>query len=108
MRQNMIKLTEDAAKQISQQIKASGDEADPLRVAVTQHAKHEGFQYLMGFDKQNENDSLYDIHGIQIIIHNDLLDIINGMEIDFVEIEGEENQFIFKNPNDPTYKASSE
>ncbi|HHA18882.1 MAG TPA: iron-sulfur cluster assembly accessory protein [Methylophaga sp.] len=104
----MIKLTEDAAKQITAQIKASGTETDPLRIAVTQHASHKGFQYLMGFDKQSDNDSLYDVRGIKIIIHNDLLDIVNGMEVDFVEIDGEENQFIFKNPNDPNYKAATE
>lgn len=104
----MIKLTEDAANKISAQIKESGGEADPLRVAITQHEKHKGFQYLMGFDKQGENDSLYDIRGIKIIVKNDLLDIVNGMEIDFVEIEGEESQFIFKNPNDPTYQAPTE
>lgn len=104
----MIKLTEDAARQITAQVKASGSETDPLRVAVTQHASHKGFQYLMGFDKQTDHDSLYDIRGIKIIIHNDLLDIVNGMEVDFVEVDGEENQFIFKNPNDPNYKAPTE
>ena len=104
----MIKLTEDAANQITTQIKASGDEAEPLRLAVTQHANHKGFQYLMGFDKQTDNDSVYDVRGIKLIVHNDLLDLVNGMEIDFVEIEGEDNQFIFKNPNDPTYKAPTE
>jgi len=104
----MIKLTEDAAEQITAQIKTSGGEADPLRIAVTQHASNKGFQYLMGFDKQNDNDSLYDVRGIKIIVHNDLLDIINGMEVDYVEIEGEDNQFIFKNPNDPNYKAPTD
>jgi len=104
----MIKLTEDAANQITTQIKASGDEAEPLRLAVTQHANHKGFQYLMGFDKQTDNDSVYDVRDIKLIVHNDLLDLVNGMEIDFVEIEGEDNQFIFKNPNDPTYKAPTE
>ncbi len=104
----MIKLTEDAANQILAQIKASGDETDPLRIAITQHAKHKGFQYLMGFDQQKDNDSLYDIRGIQVIVNNDLLDILNGTEVDYVEIEGEESQFIFKNPNDPTYKAPTE
>lgn len=104
----MIKLTEGAANQISTQIKNSGSEADPLRVAVTQHANHKGFQYLMGFDKKTDNDTLYDVRGIQLIVHNDLLDLINGMEIDFVEIEGEDSQFIFKNPNDPTYKEPTE
>jgi len=104
----MIKLTEDAANQITAQIKAGGDEAEPLRVAVTQHANHKGFQYLMGFDKQTDNDSVYDVRGIKLIVHNDLLDLVNGMEIDFVEIEGEDNQFIFKNPNDPTYKVPTE
>ncbi len=104
----MIKLTEDAANQINAQIKASGGEADPLRVAVTQHTSTKGFQYLMGFDKQTDNDSLYEIRGIKVIINNDLLDVVNGMEIDFLEIEGEDNQFIFKNPNDPNYKAPTE
>ncbi len=104
----MIKLTEDAAKQITAQIKASSGETDPLRISVTKHTKHKGFQYLMGFDKQTENDSLYEIRGVKIIVHNDLLDITNGMEVDFVEVDGEDNQFIFKNPNDPTYKAPTE
>ncbi len=103
----MIKLTEDAANQITAQIKTGG-ETDPLRIAVTKHAKTDGFQYLMGFDKQSENDSIYEIRGINIIIHNDLLDVVNGMEVDFVEIEGEDSQFIFKNPNDPNYKAPTE
>lgn len=104
----MIKLTEDAARQINAQIKASGGEVDPLRIAVTQHASHKGFQYLMGFDHKSDNDSLYEVRGIKLIVHTDLLDVVNGMEIDFVEIEGEDNQFIFKNPNDPTYKAPTE
>ncbi|MCU7836342.1 MAG: iron-sulfur cluster assembly accessory protein [gamma proteobacterium symbiont of Taylorina sp.] len=99
----MIKLTEDAA----QQINTSGSES-PLRIAVTQHANNKGFQYLMGFDEQKDDDSLYDIRGVKILIANDLLDILNGMEIDFVEIDGEDKQFIFKNPNDPNYKAPAE
>ncbi len=103
----MIKLTEDAAQKIASQISAS-NEKDPLRIAVTQHSKHKGFQYLMGFDKKTDNDNLYDVRGVQIIVNNDLADIINGMEVDFVEVEGEESQFIFKNPNDPTYKAPTE
>jgi len=104
----MIKLTEDAANQIMAQIKASGSEAEPLRIAVTKHANSKGFQYLMGFDTQNENDSLYEVRGVKLLVANDLLDVMNGMEIDYVEIEGEDSQFIFKNPNDPNYKAPTE
>ena len=104
----MIKLTEDAANQILEQIKASGSEPEPLRIAVTKHAKTQGFQYLMGFDTQKEDDSLYEVRGIKLIVNNDQLDVVNGMEIDFVEIEGEDKQFIFKNPNDPNYKSPVE
>lgn len=105
----MIKLTEDAAKQISTQIEASGGAADPLRIAVTKHEKFTGFQYLMGFDKKNDDDTLYEVRGISLIVKNDFADVVNGMEIDFVEVEGEEkSQFIFKNPNDPTYKAPTD
>ena len=103
----MIKLTEDAANQILEQIKTSG-ETDPLRIAITKHTSGTGFQYLMGFDSQKENDSLYESRGVKLIINNDILDVTNGMEIDFVEVEGEDNQFIFKNPNDPNYKAPTE
>ena len=99
----MIKLTEDAANQILEQIKASGGNDDPLRIAVTKHANVNGFQYLMGFDTQKENDSLYEIRGVKLVVNNDILDVVNGMEIDFVEVEGEDKQFIFKNPNDPNY-----
>lgn len=103
----MIKLTEDAANQILEQIKASG-ENDPLRIAVTTHSNTKGFQYLMGFDSQKENDSLYETRGVKLIVNNDILDVVNGMEIDYVEVEGENNQFIFKNPNDPNYKSPTE
>jgi len=103
----MIKLTEDAANQIMAQIKASGSK-DPLRIAVTKHTNNQGFQYLMGFDSQQESDSLYEVRGIKLLVNNDLLDVVNGMEIDFVEIEGEDKQFIFKNPNDPNYKIPTE
>ncbi len=103
----MIKLTEDAANQIMAQIKDSGSE-DPLRIAVTKHTNNQGFQYLMGFDRQQESDSLYEIRGVKLLVNNDLLDVVNGMEIDYVEIEGEDKQFIFKNPNDPNYKIPTE
>lgn len=99
----MIKLTETAAAQI----KSSGTDS-PLRIAITQHSNHKGFQYLMGFDEQKEDDSLYEVRGIQLLVNNDQLDILNGMEIDFVEIEDENKQFIFKNPNDSHYKAATE
>ena len=99
----MIKLTEDAAAQI----KSSGSDS-PMRISVTQHAKHNGFQYLMGFDEQKEDDSLYEVRDVKIIVNNDLLDILNGMEVDFVEIEDENKQFIFKNPNDPNFKSPTE
>ncbi|MDX2506638.1 MAG: iron-sulfur cluster assembly accessory protein [Gammaproteobacteria bacterium] len=104
----MIKLTEDAANQIMAQIKASGSEHETLRIAVTKHDKSIGFQYLMGFDTQKEGDSLYEVRGVKLLVNNDLLDVMNGMEIDFVEIEGEDWQFIFKNPNDPNYKSPVE
>ena len=104
----MIKLTEDAAKQIMTQIKDSGSKDESLRIAVTKHANSKGFQYLMGFDTQKEGDSLYEVRGVKLLVANDLLDVMNGMEIDFVEIEGEKRQFIFKNPNDPNYKSPEE
>jgi len=106
----MIRLTEDAANQITAQIKASGDETDPLRIAVTKHEKFKGFQYLMGFDKANDNDSVFEVRGVNMVVNKDISDVLNGMEIDYVEVEGkdEESQFIFKNPNDPTYKAPTE
>jgi iron-sulfur cluster assembly protein len=103
----MIKLTEDAANQILQQAKQSGVTDDPLRIAVRQ-GKTSGFQYLMGFDEFKEGDNQFEVRGVKLVIADNDAQLVTNMEVDYVEIEGENKEFIFKNPNDPNYKPPGE
>ena len=103
----MIKLTEDAAKQILIQAKQSGAIDEPLRIAVRQGNSGD-FQYLMGFDEVKEGDNQFEARGVKLVIAENDVPLVSNMEVDYVEIEGEEKEFIFKNPNDPNYKPPTE
>ncbi len=57
-----------------------------------------GLSYILGFDKPEENDQLFDFEGLQILINKAHAMYLAGMEIDF--LNGLQNRgFIFNNPN---------
>lgn len=103
----MIKLTEDAARQILLQAKQSEAADEPLRISIRQ-GKSGGFQYLMGFDEVKEGDNQFEVRGVKLVIAENDTPLVSNMEVDYVEIEGKNKEFIFKNPNDPNYKPPSE
>jgi len=98
----MITVTETA----NDQIEISRSEANlpdlPLRIEI-QVQKDGSFHYIMGFDDNiNAGDSK--VEGSNIIYNEASKPLIEGMTLDFVELDGK-NQFIFLNPNDPNYRA---
>jgi len=98
----MISITPEAAAQIRTSAKEQHLEGLPLRVAA-QRLPDGKFHYAMGFDEADPaKDTTYHIEGVDVVISSISLDLIKGMTIDFVEIDGEK-QFIFLNPNDPNY-----
>ena len=60
-----------------------------------------GMSYLLGFDKKEDGDQLYDIQGISVIVKDSHSIYLMGMEVNF-EDGLNARGFTFKNPNAST------
>lgn len=103
----MINVSESAHKQIKEA--ASRDEMKglALRLAVRQDESG-SFEYGIGFDEIKDNDIRIEQDGITLIIAPAFKDVLEGMTVDYVEIEPGKFHFIFINPNDPNHVAPDE
>ena len=101
----MIKLTTAAAKQIQYSAEQSTTPLIPLRIAIKEQDDG-SFHYGMGFDEQRlPGDVFVNIDQISLVISEKSKTLAEGMTIDYVEIEPGNPEFIFLNPNDPTFVA---
>ena len=98
----MITLTPAAAKQVKHSAKESNLDGLPLRLACTR-MEDGSFHYGMGFDDVKEADITHTSEGIDVIVSITANEFMNGTTVDFVEIEDGKEEFIFMNPNDPSY-----
>ena len=57
----------------------------------------------MGFDDSKEDDLSITSREVEIIVSKISADLLKDTVLDFVELEPGKHQFIFLNPNDPTY-----
>ena len=104
----MITVSKAAAKQILDSTK-QGDAAG-LKLRLAASKKEDGsIQYVMGFEDRDLDDDIYfDSEGVKIVVSANCFELLKGTELDFVKLDDvEEMQFIFKNPNDPSYNAES-
>jgi len=100
----MIKLTDAAVKQILHSAEQGEMHAIPLRVAIKEQDDG-SFHYAMGFDEQRlPGDVFVNIEDISLVVSETSKDLVEGMTIDYVELEAGKQEFIFLNPNDPTYR----
>jgi iron-sulfur cluster assembly protein len=67
-----------------------------LRIGV-QGGGCSGMSYLLGFDKKKENDEIYEIGGVEVIMDRKHGMYVMGMEVDFQDGLNARG-FIFKNP----------
>ena len=102
----MIKVTNEAAKQIQLSAQQGKTENLPLRIAATKN-EDGSFHYGIGFDENKEGDIAVTSEGIKIIVSALSADLLKDTTLDFVELEPGKNQFIFMNPNDPSYSPPS-
>lgn len=99
----MITVTHEAARQIKEAAVQSKMENMALRVAVSR-SDDDSFRYAMGFDDVGaEDDFRFHSEGIEITVPQSCLALLNGTVIDYVELETGQFEFIFMNPNDPSY-----
>jgi iron-sulfur cluster assembly protein len=99
----MIKLTSEAAKQIRIAAKQSNLEGLPLRLAGSKNADG-SIHYGMGFDDNKEDDTTFTSENVDLVVSSASIDLLDGMTVDYVELEPGKPQFIFINPKDSNYK----
>jgi iron-sulfur cluster assembly protein len=99
----MITITPAAADQIRTSADQGGNQNLAMRIAAKRNPDG-SIHYGMGFD---ENELEGDIHvtsaGIDVVISETSKILLDGMTLDYVEIEPDTFQFIFMNPNDVNY-----
>jgi iron-sulfur cluster assembly protein len=93
-----ISLTENAIREIHNIITDKQIPAEyALRVGV-KGGGCSGMSYILGFDLQKDNDELYMVGDVRIVMERSHGMYLAGMEIDYVE--GLNNRgFSFNNPN---------
>ena len=95
-----VTLTSTAVTEIGRLMQMDMNANKFLRVGV-KGGGCSGMTYVLGFDDKQENDELYTIEGIPVIMNNAHEIYLMGMEIDW---QGGLNArgFSFKNPNAST------
>ncbi|MGD2056671.1 MAG: iron-sulfur cluster assembly accessory protein [Gammaproteobacteria bacterium] len=104
----MITITPAAAEQIRQSAEQGRMHGMAMRIAATKNPDGT-LHYGMGFD-DNQLDG--DIHlrseDIEVVVSESSMPLLRGMTLDYVELEPGSFQFIFLNPNDPSFKPPDE
>ena len=99
----MISVSTSALEQIKRSAASSGMESMPLRIAIKEQ-EDGSFHYAMGFDDQRlPGDNFLNFDGVDLVISAASKNLAEGMTIDYVELSPGQFEFIFLNPNDPTY-----
>lgn len=92
-----ILLTETAARHVADQL-ASRGHGIGIRVGV-KTTGCSGMAYVLEFvDKLEVGDSVFEDHGVKVVVDPKSLVYINGTEMDYVK-QGVNEGFEFKNPN---------
>ncbi len=99
----MISLSTTALEQIKLSANQDDNQSLPLRIAIKEQDDG-SFHYAMGFDEQRlPGDNFLNFDGVNLVVSEGSKNLAEGMTIDFVELEPGKPEFIFLNPNDPTY-----
>ena len=80
--ENIIEITENAQKHIAKIVEE--DNSDYFRITVL-GGGCAGFQYKFDFDnKKNDDDVIFEINRISILVDTTSLELIKGSKIDYV------------------------
>lgn len=91
-----VTLTETAARQIAGQLQKRGKGLG-LRLSVKK-AGCSGFAYVVDYaDELQDDDRLFEQHGVKVVVQAGQLDYLDGVQIDYVR-EGLNATYRFNNP----------
>ncbi len=92
-----ISLTQPAADRIRNHLEARG-KGIGLRLGIKKTGCN-GFAYVVNYaDSVEEDDIVFEDHGIKVVVDPASLELIDGTQVDFVK-EGLNEAFSFRNPN---------
>ncbi|CAG1010408.1 Iron-sulfur cluster insertion protein ErpA [Burkholderiales bacterium] len=95
----MITVTPSAATQI--RIAATQSDADELGLRIAARRDAAGsLHYAMGFDEARDGDIVVPSEGVALVVAEGDRELLEGMTLDYVELEAGDFRFIFINPND--------
>jgi len=93
-----LKLTPSAVAEVKKLMAAADfEQGQYLRIGV-KGGGCSGLSYVLGFDKQEADDELYDIEGVQVLMKSAHGIYLMGMEVDYQDGLNARG-FIFNNPN---------
>jgi len=93
-----VTLTEAAAKKVQTLMEQSGSDNLKLRAFIS-GGGCSGYQYGFGFDdKVKDDDTVFESFGVQLLVDQNSMRMLDGAEIDFEStVQGE--SFVIRNPN---------
>ncbi len=97
-----IKLTDAAVAQVRRAAEEGGMQNVPLRIAAKRRPDG-SIEYAMGFDEEAESDMTREYDQLTVVVAPTSLDLLSGAILDYADIGEGQRQFIFLNPNDPSY-----
>ena len=93
-----VKLTDSAVVEVRRLMNEPGfDNSQYLRIGV-KGGGCSGMSYVLGFDKMEDDDELYDMEGVSVIIKKQHGIYLFGMDVDY-QSGLNSRGFVFKNPN---------
>ncbi len=103
----MITLTSAAGEFVRQSAEGSGAQGLVLRVAAAWQGDG-SLGYALGFDEAKDDDRRVQSEGVEIVCEEHQVVLLEGLTIDYVEIEPGQMKLIFLNPNDPHFVPPKE
>ncbi len=93
-----ITLSDKAVEKIDELLGSQDEaEAQALRVAV-RGGGCSGFQYALAFDRAKEDDHVFEVDGVAVVVDKASMQFVFGSEVDYVEgLQGA--GFQVNNPN---------
>lgn len=96
--QKAVTLTPLAAKKVRELLSGQGEaDQQALRVAV-RGGGCSGFQYALAFDRAKDDDHIFEVDDVSVVIDKTSMQFVFGSEVDYVEsLQGA--GFQVNNPN---------
>jgi len=93
-----VELTESAARHIAGMLEQRGQGLG-LRLG-TKKSGCTGFSYVVDYaDTVGDDDMVFECHGVKVVVDKQSLQLIDGIEVDYLKSNAINQGFEFRNPN---------